>query len=137
MTVEINMPTDRTIPLRRYIPVVCFFVSGFILSLIISIASYNWENESNRLQFESHARLVADALTVRLENNLGALQFLGDFFYNSDEVNRNEFRQFTEGTLKRFPAIRALSWNPLVRSKDRALFEITAKNQGLSDYEIK
>lgn len=137
MTVEIDLPIDRTIPLKRYIPVVCFFVTGFILSLIISIAAYNWENESSRLQFESHARLMADALTVRLEGNLGALQFLGDFFYNSDDVGLNEFRQFTEGTLKRYPAIRALSWNPLVRGKDRGLFETTAKNQGLSDYAIK
>lgn len=137
MTVEIDMPIDRTIPLKRYIPVVCFFVTGFILSLIISIAAYNWENESSRLQFESHARLMADALTVQLEDNLGTLQFLGDFFYNSDEVNRNEFKQFTQGALKRYPAVRALSWNPLVRGKDRRVFETMAKNQGISSYEIK
>ncbi|MFA6009709.1 MAG: CHASE domain-containing protein [Desulfobacteraceae bacterium] len=137
MTAEIDMPIDRTIPLKRYIPATCFFVTGFVLSLIISIASYNWENESSRLQFESHARLMADALTVQLEDNLGALQFLGDFFYNSDDVNRNEFRQFTQGALKRYPAIKALSWNPLVRDKDRRLFEMMAKNQGISSYEIK
>ncbi len=114
---------DKTIPLRRYIPAALFLFFGTFLSLIFFVSISNREDESRRLQFENHAGLMADELAIRLSDYLGAMHFLGDFFYNSDEVSLHEFSQFTRGALQRFPEFKALAWCPYIRASARKAFE--------------
>lgn len=55
----------------------------------------------------------------------------------SDEVTSQEFATYTEGFLRRFPNMQALSWNPVVSREDVDAFEASQRSQpGLADFIV-
>jgi CHASE1-domain containing sensor protein len=137
MTLDADTPLEQNIPLRRYIPAAVFLFLGLFISFVVTLSAYNWEKETRRLEFESHAGLMDEALMDRFEDYVSALFFLGDFFYNSDYVSRYEFNRFTAGALRRYPAVKSFAWVPLVKDKERKRFEEGSMKEGAAGFEIR
>ena len=68
---------------------------------------------------------------------VGALLFLGDFFNNSSPVTRQQFTSVVKSILPRYPGIQAFGWDPLVRDAERSIYESAARKDGYDDFEFK
>ncbi len=136
MLLESGTATENSIPLKRFIPSACFLIIGLFLSFVFTLSAYNWEKENIRLEFESHAKLMDESLMEQFEDYASALHFLGDFFYSSDYVSRDEFLRFTRGALKRYPAVKAFAWVQAVWKEDRSGFEAMMKKETGPDFLI-
>ncbi|MDO9529093.1 MAG: CHASE domain-containing protein [Syntrophales bacterium] len=123
-------------PLRSYIPIICTFIIGVAVSLILFVIVKNWEQTNQRIEFESRSRGYSSAVQGNLNKYLEALSFLGDFFNNSQQVTRQEFTFFTESALSRHPAIQAFSWNPLIMGNERTMYESLARKEGLKNFRF-
>ena len=136
MQSENNMAIKKMVPLRRYLIVLVTIVVGAVASVLLYMLVEEWEQEHQRLEFESRAQAYANAVQTSLDVNIEALRFLGAFFNNSKEVTRHEFSNYVNSVLPRFPGIHALSWNPLVFDRERADYEALAKKEGLAGFEF-
>jgi len=96
----------------------------------------NWEHTNQRIEFESRSRGYANAVQSELSKYLGALNFLGDFFNNSQQVTLQQFNVFAESALSRYPGIQAFSWNPLVKGNERTVYESLARKEGLKNFRF-
>ncbi|MFH0960877.1 MAG: CHASE domain-containing protein, partial [Pseudomonadota bacterium] len=124
-------------PLRRsYIPIICTFIIGVVVSLTLFVISKNWEQANQRIEFESRSRGYINAIQNKLNKHLGTLNFLGDFFNQSQQITRREFTIFAESALSRYPAIQAFSWNPLVMGNERAMYESLARKEGRKNFKF-
>ncbi|TSA56476.1 MAG: PAS domain S-box protein [Planctomycetaceae bacterium] len=124
-------------PLRRsYIPIICTFIIGVVVSLFLFVIVKNWEQTNQHIEFESRSRGYANAVQGNLNKYLGALNFLGDFFNQSPQITRQKFTVLAESILARHPAIQAFSWNPLVMGNERAGYESLAKKEGLKNFKF-
>lgn len=84
---------------------------------------------------------LADAAVASLEDTIDqhaeVLHAIEAFEHASVDVTAEEFREFTEDALRRFPNLQAVSWNPSVPSEDLAAFEAEQRVQpGLQDYTV-
>ena len=70
-------------------------------------------------------------------DGLGRVQLegLGRFFQGSAQVTFEEFRQYT-AFLRENPAVQAWEWVPAVPQSARLDFEVQARAEGLTDFEI-
>jgi len=124
------------IPLRRYFPILCMIVLGVAVSFAMFMLVHSWEQTNQRSEFESWAKAYTNAVENTLNEYVGALLFLGDFFGNSTLVTRKEFTSFVKSVLPRYPGIQAFSWDPLVKDDERAIYESAARKEGLDAFEF-
>lgn len=142
MTMRGKMPKTNkiayrvTIPFRRYFPIIYLLVSGVAVSFVLFWLVYGWEQSNQRSEFESWAKAYTNAVENTLNQYVGALRFLGDYFNNSLFVTRQEFEGFVKSVLPRYPGIRAFGWNPLVKDHERTLYESAARKEGFDDFEF-
>lgn len=109
---------------------------GIALSMIMFVMVNTRGLENRQMEFDSRAKVVADTLQNRFNEYVGVIQFVGDFFYNSSSVNRQEFSNFVKGAVYRYPAIQALAWAPLVDQKERSTLEAEVRHEGFPDFRI-
>jgi len=95
------------------------------------------QTESRRQEFERQAAQVAVAARIGFDVPLEVLRSLPAFFEASDEVTRADFRTFVSDSLERYPWIYALEWIPEVPRSERALYEASARADGLEGYHFK
>lgn len=133
---EIKNTPAANIPFRRYLPVISLFLIGIIFSLIVFWFIRSWEKKNQHVEFESWAKAYSNSLESTLNEYLGAVQFLGDFYNNSNRVSRQEFDNLTNSMLLRYPGIQAFGWDPLVKKNERAKYESLAREAGFNDFEF-
>ncbi|MEE8452259.1 MAG: PAS domain-containing protein [Thermoguttaceae bacterium] len=85
-----------------------------------------------RLDAEQRVGVIQSELTTDLE----IVRALSALYGASDEVERNEFHDFTDIVVSHHPSIRHLGWAPVVSASGRAEHEETTQESGLSDYRI-
>ena len=119
---------------RRYFAVIYATLIGLLGSLVLYITANNWEREHLQIEFESRAKAYANAIQTHLNSNVEALMFLRDFYYNSENVTRQEFSSFVKSVMPRYPGIQGFSWNPLVFDNERAAYESLAQTDGFEDF---
>lgn len=124
------------ISVRSYFFIICLFIVGVAISFVLFWVVRSWEETNQRSEFESRAKAYTNSVESTLNEYVGALLFLGDFFDNSSFVTRQEFSDLVESTLQRYPGIQALSWNPLVEHAERSVFESAAKKDGFDNFEF-
>jgi CHASE1-domain containing sensor protein len=137
MQKETQIKQRVTIPASRYLPVLCILVFGIVVSFLIFHLVYNWEQVKQRGEFESRANAYTNAIEHSLIDSIKALQFLGDFFNNSQSVTRQEFNSLSRDLLPRYPGIHAFGWDPLVKDAERSFYEAAARKDGYNDFEFK
>ena len=136
MKTETNTAEHETSSIRHYLAFMCTIGIGVVVSFILFIMVKNWEQEDQRIKFESVVKGYANAVQSGLNANVEALMFLGDFFDNSSRVTRQEFSSFVKSVMPRYPGIQAFSWNPLVLDNKRADFESLAREEGFENFEF-
>jgi len=125
------------IPPRQYLPVLCMAFLGVVASFVLFWLVHGWEQTHQRSEFESRAKAIANAVESTLNEYVGALLFLGDFFDNSTySVTRQGFANFVKSVMPRYPGIQAFSWNPLVKEEDRRIYESAARKEGLTEFQF-
>ncbi|HSG52041.1 MAG TPA: CHASE domain-containing protein [Rheinheimera sp.] len=89
----------------------------------------SWEIRQRQSVFDENVKLTHENLESRSAINLLALGATERFFNYSNNVTDSEFNGFVSYFLERDKAIRAMSWNPVVRHAEREQFEQTLKQQ--------
>ena len=108
------------------------------LGALVAYSSFNqyWEGRQLRAKFEHEGRALYQRLISLRDEQVGVLHSLRDFFLASDDVTREDFNIYVGSLLSRTPRLQSLSWNPLVSSDRRQLFESQMQQDGLTGYQI-
>ena len=135
---ETNISGNKVkIPPRQFLPIICLLALGIAVSLVLFLIVHGWEQENLRNEFESRTTAYANAVESTLNEYVGALFFLGDFFDNSATlVTRQQFDSLVSSFLPRYPGIQAFGWDPLVTDAERSRYESAAREAGFKDFEF-
>src|SRR4051812_42152848 len=98
-----------------------------------------WQFEQANLtsEFSRRATAGATALQRGVQEHLEVLYSLGAVYTaTSRPLNREVFRDLTQGPLKRYPGVQGLGWIPRVSEAEREAYLAAAQKDGLVDFEI-
>jgi PAS domain S-box-containing protein len=108
---------------KRYAPIYLVAVAGVILAIaaFYTVRYIEIQNIKARFSLETQNRI--NAVEREIEVNLEAVRSLHSFYLSSEEVTREEFRQFTSHLLSRHPSVQAFEWIPRITLSQRNLYE--------------
>lgn len=111
-------------------------VFGILGSFILWDKSRENEKYAIQIAFNHHAQLLQTQIQKELDFGISNLVAVKGFFDSSIFVSTQEFHTFTKELLKINRSIRALSWAPLVKNKNRLIFENEIRSQGYPAFQI-
>lgn len=79
---------------RQYLPVWLTIIIGSLLSGIGFAVVRNWESQKISIEFQSLALDKVHQLEDKIRQEIDVLLSLKSFYQSSQEVNREEFKQF-------------------------------------------
>jgi CHASE1-domain containing sensor protein/putative methionine-R-sulfoxide reductase with GAF domain/HAMP domain-containing protein len=79
---------------------------------------------------------IERVLNSRINENLTLVSSISAFFYNSDQITRQEFLDFTSSLLQTQPEIMAVEYVPLVTQAEREDYETSVQDEGFGNYRI-
>ena len=123
-------------PWRHRLPLALIVVSGASLSFILFFIVREAEGKRNQADFERRATIPVTAMQDAVDEHMGLLQSIAAFYFSSEDVDRHEFRAFTEDALKRLPAVYALACAWRVPAEQRIEHETAVKAEGHTQYQI-
>jgi PAS domain S-box-containing protein len=108
--------------------------------IAISIAAY-WilimqDAQMAEVQFQLEAKSKVETIQQAIEDQLSVMSLIRAFFAGSEEVNRSEFKIFTDSIIKEHPYTAILAWMPRVRPEEKSSFEEAAEKMGFAQYRI-
>ncbi|MCA9773827.1 MAG: CHASE domain-containing protein, partial [Myxococcales bacterium] len=110
------------------------------IGLLISLAGSNFVRRAYEQreieEFRDIAALRAFSLERRLESNVELLESVVQFFDSSTFVDREEFRTFVDGALKRHPEIQSIEWAPRISADKVSQHLNRMRGEGLVQYQI-
>ena len=104
---------------RNSIPLVLTFATGLVLAVAAAAILQHWEDERIRLAFEQDAYDSIMAVQQSVQHHSGEIRAIGSLYKASREVDRAEFRAFTQDILRNSPGTHALEWVPRVAGDER------------------
>lgn len=119
-------------------------ITGLVLLIAVGIAL----SMGAFYQFRDRGRVEADAefrreaaqnvagLLEQVDRHLLLMRTLRGLMTTRSDIGRDEFRQFATEILPSFPAVRAITWLPRVRQRERLELESRARHEGLPNYAI-
>ncbi|MDG1752375.1 MAG: CHASE domain-containing protein [Thalassotalea sp.] len=122
---------------KNYWVIFWIFLLGIGFSLVVYITLQKWEKIDHQLAFQSQAQSTVHSIENEFNDFTNALYSFGDFFQLSENVSREQFAQYSQSHLARYPSILLFSWNPMVLSADRENFSAQMANEGFSGVEIR
>ena len=128
------------VPAYRKCDCVLFAViagAGLLLSLVTFHAVRGWENDKLESRFNHASEARTSLFQCEFTHQAAIVETLGSFFQASTFIERDEFRTFIEPQISKHPELLALQWIPRVPNLDRVTHEQTARNDGITDYEIR
>lgn len=110
-----------------------------IFLLVLCAVGILKETEQNRRQaaFDHAVASLSAHLQESIQDHKHALMAVSAFFDASDQVNAEEFTEFTKEFFHHYPGLYGLSWTPKVAHAERAEFEAAVRATGEADYFIK
>jgi len=121
---------------RRRLPLAFILLSGASLSLILFFIVREAETKRLYADFERRATIPVAAIQSGIDEYVVLLQSIAYFYFSSHEVERDEFRAFTQASLQRLPALQSLTWAPRITAETRAAHEASVRAEGYKTYEI-
>jgi signal transduction histidine kinase/sensor domain CHASE-containing protein len=112
---------------KRYVPVYLVSIAGVILAIAAYYTVRYIEIQDIKTRFSLEMQNRINAVAREIEVNLEAVQSLHSFYMSSEEVTREEFRQFTAHLLSRHHSIQALEWIPRITLSQRNIYEESAR----------
>jgi PAS domain S-box-containing protein len=129
-----------TTPLRRHLKWLVFVVfglGGVLMGVVAARLASKVEQERAYASCADYFSGRAAAFARELREITEELDHIRSFLLASGPVSRAQFRIFAGEILARHSAIVAVEWAPRVTAEDRAAFERTAREEGLSEYRIR
>lgn len=108
----------------------------FVIVIILFFVTSRWEEERIFIEFSRRAEILERSLKESFTGNLEPLYSTEKFMSLTPQLDRHVFKNFVEDSLVRHPGISAISWNTVVRGKERTNFENQMRKEGFSDYTI-
>jgi PAS domain S-box-containing protein len=121
---------------RRRLPLLFIFLSGASLSFILFFIVREAETKRLDADFERRSTIPIAAIQSAIDEHVALLQSIAAFYFSSHQVERDEFRAFTQAGLQRLPALQCLIWAPRVNAETRAVHEAAVRAEGYKAYEI-
>lgn len=106
---------------KRLVAAPSLLLFGFVVWFFFFSSKQLSEKFISRLQSESD--LSVQKIAEAIDHYQVVLAGAERFFSASNEVSKEEFREFLKDSVARRKGIRAISWNPLVLDSERAQFE--------------
>ena len=131
-------PEGRTLSpaWRRRLPLVFILVSGASISLILFFIVREAETKRLHADFERRSMIPVAAIQTGIDEYVALLQSVASFYFSSHEVERDEFRAFSQAGFQRLPALQTLAWAPRIKAEGRAAHEASVRAEGHKTYEI-
>ena len=138
LAVERKHETRRRKKMLRKHFAACVLIAciGLAVSLGLFGRARRMETKNINMTFQLAAQDRASAIEAHLDANLLTTGSLRAFFDASREVEREDFRKFSQPFLKRRPSLRAMEWIPCVTAEERTRFVALARKEGLGGYQI-
>ncbi len=121
---------------RRYTPITMVVLVGVLLAIFVFIIMLNIENRQAENNFERVAFDRISSLESRVDTDIEALRSVVSFYESSEFVNRDMFRKFVAPTLSRTNIFQALEWIPRIPLAERKEYELAARNEGYTGFQI-
>lgn len=110
------------------------------IALVLLALAYrqvmHWEDQRVESQFVRDAEHVADRVQKRLGVQLDVLLAIERLMAVSDDVTRDDFREYVGPWMQTHPGTQSLNWSPLVRHEERPDFEARMRAQGIAEFRI-
>ena len=120
-------------------PVVVLF--GILVTLGAGRLTAGYEERADlknwRHEFDEEARGRFVFLERTIASELSAMRGLVSFYDSSHDVQRDEFRSFTAGALRRSTSIRSLAWAPRVSGSDVAAFQAQVRAMEVPGFTVR
>ena len=128
----------RPFALRRALPLLPIaIVTGLIVTGALVALAFQDEIADKRDEFISQTDRIRDVVTRRLLATEELALNLVTLFNASSQVDADQFRTFTDETLKRLPFVRSVRYLPLIQDRDRSTFERGMREEGYTTFSIK
>jgi PAS domain S-box-containing protein len=121
---------------RRRLPLAFILLSGASLSLILFFIVREAETKRLHADFERRSMIPVAAIQSGIDEYVALLQSIASFYFSSHEVERDEFRAFSQAGFQRLPALQGLAWAPRINAEARAAHEASVRAEGYKTYEI-
>lgn len=108
---------------------------GASFTLAVAFVVKHIDHDARINEFHDTARILSRTLQSNLDLSLRDLMATHALFYNVT-LSQAEFRNFTDGILKRNALIRSISWAPRVGQQELPHFEASAKKEVKPDYQV-
>jgi len=96
----------------------------------------NWEQEREAAAFHQEVSSTVNAVNLRLNGYLAALESLKSVFEASDSVERSEFRRASKHWLESLKGIQAMGWEERLTIDQLDAFEQQQRLEGIQDYTV-
>ena len=123
-------------PRYQHLPLALVVCLGIGLSALLFISARGRERARIHADFERAADNRVDALRRHLDQHLLELETIAVFYAASQEVTRDEFREFVRPILARRQGVQALASVRRVPDAERAAYEGAARKDGHAQFEI-
>ncbi len=121
---------------RRKITVAIPISLLFAMTVSFFVYARDWEQKKLKYEFSEKAKTISFLLEKEIYRHMEVLYSTLGLYVSSYEVTEEEFASFVKRPLSQNPGIQALSWNSVVKDRDRKLFENKFKDKGLEDFKI-
>ena len=96
----------------------------------------SWEHEREAAAFKQEVDATTNAVRLRLQGYLAALESLRGVYEASDTVERDEFRRAAKHWLEQLKGTQAMGWEERVNIARLDVFEQAQQGEGVSNYKV-
>ena len=121
---------------KNAIPSYSIIFVGFLLSYLIFYKIQIIENKFIQPRFKAERENYVSVLNSELAKDIDTLNTVKRLFLSSKDIDREEFKTFTDYFLEKNKKIQALLWIPLVKSDERNRYERLAQKQGYKNFKF-
>ncbi|UUV18424.1 EAL domain-containing protein [Fusobacteria bacterium ZRK30] len=121
---------------KSYIPSYSILFVGFLLSYLIFYEIGIIENKFIQHKFRAERENYLRIFNSELSKNIDTLNTVKQLFITSKNVDREQFKNFTNYFLEENVKIQAFLWIPLVNGDERSRYERLAQKQGYKNFKF-
>lgn len=96
----------------------------------------DWEARRLHGEFSRAGEHIASIVKKRLDVQVDMMLAIERLFATSEEVTREDFREFVSPWLVRYPGTQNFGWSPLVQGAARDAFEQAVRDSGVAAFRI-
>ncbi len=133
---EIGQETVKSGPALSSVLFWGVLLVGLLLTVVVATTVEHIDEHVTEVRFEAEAMERSFLIREQFETAESALVDLASLYAASDTVTSDDFSRFVAPILERQAALRAFSWNPVVKSEEREAHEAAMQEAGNPGYRI-